>query len=142
MARLASVVGIAVTGVVHRFLPRSLLDLSGGPLLADKLLHVVPLLTIIDWLAFGPRGLATGTDVSKALVWPVLWLLATLALGPLVGWYPCPFLDIAILGLGTVLLGCLGVAVLFAVLSLGALALDHRLRRTSSPPADDDTMVR
>lgn len=107
-----------MTGVVQWLLLRRLLDLSGGPLLADKLLHVVaPLLTIIGWLAFGPRGRATRTDVSRALVRPVLWLLATLPLGPLVGWYPCPFLDIAILGLGTVLLGCLGVAVLFAVLS-------------------------
>ncbi|MDN5789819.1 MAG: Pr6Pr family membrane protein [Micrococcales bacterium] len=143
VARLASVVGIAVTGVVHWFLLRPLLDLSGGPLLADKLLHVaVPLLTVVGWLVFGPRGRATRADVWWALVWPVLWLLATLTLGPLAGWYPYPFLDAAVLGLGTVLLTCLGVAVLFVGLSLLAVTLDHRLRRTSSHPAADDTMVR
>lgn len=41
VARTAAVVGITVTGVVHFFLLRPLLDLDGAGWAADKLLHIV-----------------------------------------------------------------------------------------------------
>ncbi|MBC7639003.1 MAG: Pr6Pr family membrane protein [Rhodoferax sp.] len=46
--RLAAVVGIAVTGLVHFVLLRPLLDLDGADWAADKLLHmVVPVLALV-----------------------------------------------------------------------------------------------
>ncbi|WP_344063524.1 Pr6Pr family membrane protein [Terrabacter lapilli] len=54
---------------------------------------------------------------------------SALALGPFVGWYPYPFLDVAKIGYGWTLLNCALIAVLF--LGLGSLALwaDRRLSR-------------
>ncbi|MBN9373985.1 MAG: Pr6Pr family membrane protein [Cellulomonas sp.] len=128
VARLDAVVGITVTGVVHLVLLRPILHLAGVDWWADLLLHaVVPVLAVASWLVVGPRGRARPRDVWPALAWPVLWLVATLALGPAVRWYPYPFLDVATHGLAQVLLVCLVVAVLFVGLARGAVALDRRL---------------
>ena len=128
--RLASLVGITVTGLVAAVaLPPSALY-SPLNLLCDRLLHIaVPVLTLVGWVAFGPRGKAGRDDLLAALAWPVLWLASTLALGPVVGWYPYPFLDVARNGYGTVLLNCAVIAVLFLVLGALALWADRRLSR-------------
>lgn len=92
--RLAAVVGIAVTGIVHFVLLRPHLDLHGADQLADKLLHmVVPLLAVVGWAVFGPRPRIGLRDLRLALCWPVAWLAETLVVGWLSGWYPYPFLD-------------------------------------------------
>jgi hypothetical protein len=128
VVRLASIVGIAVTGVVHWFFLRPLLDLEGGSFLVDKLLHVVvPLLAVIGWLVFGPRRRVGRDDVLPALAWAIGWLALTLIAGPIADFYPYPFVDVDDLGLGRVLVNCLGVAVLFCALCVGALWLDRRL---------------
>ena len=126
--RLDAVLSIAVTGVVHWFLLRPILDLEGASYLADKLLHVVvPLLAVVGWLVFGPRGLLRGSDVPPALVWPIAYLLLILATGPISAWYPYPFLDVAEHGLGVVLLNSLGITVLFLAVAYGAVWADSRL---------------
>jgi hypothetical protein len=122
------VLAIAVTGVVHWFLLRPILDLEGASYVADKLLHVaVPLLAVIGWLVFGPRRLLLSSDVPPALVWPVAYLLLVLATGPIFDWYPYPFLDVAEHGLGVVLLNSLGITVLFLAIAYGAVWADARL---------------
>jgi hypothetical protein len=126
--RLDAVLAIAVTGVVHWFLLRPILDLEGASYVADKLLHVaVPLLAVIGWLVFGPRRLLLSSDVPPALVWPVAYLLLVLATGPIFAWYPYPFLDVAEHGLGVVLLNSLGITVLFLAIAYGAVWADARL---------------
>ncbi|GAA5020843.1 Pr6Pr family membrane protein [Terrabacter aeriphilus] len=135
--RLASLVGITVTGVVAAVaLPPSPLYTPLN-LLCDRLLHVVvPLLTFVGWLAFGPRERVSRDDVLPALAWPIVWLVSTLALGPLVDWYPYPFLDVGTIGLGATLLNCGVIALLFVALASCAVRADRRLSRpraTMSP---------
>ncbi|MEO7130218.1 MAG: Pr6Pr family membrane protein, partial [Dermatophilaceae bacterium] len=102
--RLASLIGITVTGIVAYLLLPPSPDYSTNSLLADRLLHIaVPVLAFIGWVVFGPRGRLHLRDVLPSLIWPVSWLVATLALGPLVDWYPYPFLNVADLGLIRVL---------------------------------------
>ena len=126
--RLDAVLGIAVTGVVHWFLLRPILDLEGASYVADKLLHVVvPLLAVIGWLVFGPRGLLARADIWPALIWPIGYLLLILATGPIFDWYPYPFLDVAEHGLGVVLLNALGITVLFLAVAFGMAWADRRL---------------
>ncbi len=134
--RLASVVGIAVTAVVHFFLLRPLLDLQGADWAADKLLHlVVPVLAILVWLLAGPRPAVERRDVVVALAWPVAWLAWTLAVGATAGWVPYPFLDAAAEGWGSVLVACVGVLVLMLVFFGAAVLVDRRLPATPAPPA-------
>lgn len=87
--RAAALVGITVTGLVHFVLLRPLLHLEGASWVADRMLHVlVPLLAVVGWLVTGPRPRAPWRDASFALLWPLAWLVWTLVVGVLTGWYP------------------------------------------------------
>jgi len=126
--RAAALVGITVTGLVHFTLLRPLLDLHGASWAADRLLHlVVPLLAVGGWLLAGPRPRTSWRDGLTALVWPVGWLVWTLAVGAVSGWYPYPFLDVGAKGAGPVTVTCAGVTALFLVLAAGLSALDRRM---------------
>ncbi len=127
VVRLDALIGITVTGLVHWFLLRPLLDLDGANWLADKLLHVaVPLLAVAGWAAFGPRPRISGRVVAAALLWPLAWLAWTLVVGGLTGWYPYPFLDVGEHGYGAVLATSAAVTALFLALCAGALYVDRR----------------
>jgi hypothetical protein len=132
LVRMATMVGITVTGVVHWFLLRPLLDLSGGSYVVDKLLHVVvPVLALVAWVVAGPRGQAARPQVLGALAWPLLWGALTLVRGSVTGWWPYPFIDVDELGWGRVLLNLLGVAVLFGACGFAFVAADRTLARRS-----------
>jgi hypothetical protein len=123
------VIGV-VGGVVHWFLLRPLLSLRGLDYLADKLLHVVvPLMALIGWILFGPRRRLDRLDLLTFLVVPVVWLAYTLIRGAMVGWYPYPFIDVAVHGYAAVSTTCLVIAALMFALATGALWLERRLQR-------------
>lgn len=134
--RLNAIVGIAVTGLVHWFFLRPLMNLNGADYLADKLLHVVaPLLAVIGWALFGPRGKADRSLLLPSLIYPIGWLAYTLVRGGFVDWYPYPFLDVNLHGYPRALLACAAVAVLLLAITWGAMRLDERLpgeRRTAA----------
>lgn len=130
VVRLASLIGITVTGIVAAIALPPSPNYTTGSLVCDRLLHiVVPALTFVGWLLFGPRGRITRDDLLPALIWPILWLAATLALGPFVDWYPYPFLNVGRIGLGRTLINCAVIAVLFLALAALALWADRRLSR-------------
>jgi hypothetical protein len=128
--RLAGFVGITVTGLVHFVLLRPLLSLEGADWVADKLLHMaVPALACIGWLVFGPRPRVEWREVRRALCWPLAWLVLTLVVGGLSGWYPYPFLDHREPdGVAGVAATSIGVTVLFLLLFWLARLWDRRAR--------------
>lgn len=128
--RLAGLLGITVTGVVHFVLLRPLLDLDGADWVADKLLHVaVPLLAIVGWAWFGPRPRVDGRAIKIALCWPVLWLAWTLVIGASSGWYPYPFLDHREeAGVEGVVVSIVGITAFLALLIALAASIDKRAR--------------
>lgn len=129
--RLAGVVGIAVTALVHVFLLRPLLDLEGADWAADTLLHVVvPVLAVAVWLIAGPRPSFRNRDVALAIVWPAVWLVWTLVVGELAGWVPYPFLDAAVQGWVSVGTRCVGVLALLLALSALVVGVDRTLPPT------------
>ena len=126
--RLDAVIAITVTGVIHFFLLRPLLQLEGADAAADLLLHViVPVLAFLGWLLFGPRPRIAGRTIGLALIWPVLWLGYTLLLGEINGWYPYPFIDVNELGYPRTLLNAAGVTLLFLALFGLAALVDRKL---------------
>ena len=136
VVRLASLVGITVTGIVAAIALPPSPNYTTGSLICDRLLHVVvPVLTFIGWVTFGPRGVVRREDLLPSLIWPVAWLVATLALGPSVGWYPYPFINADRIGLGRTLLNCAVIALLFLALAALARWADRRLT------GDRDTMA-
>lgn len=133
--RLAGVMGITVTGLVHFVLLRPLLDLHGADLVADRLLHMaVPTLAVLAWLLLGPRPRVDAGAVRAALAWPVAWLVVTLLVGRTTGWVPYPFLDADENGWGAVMVAVVGVTALVGALLAGFAALDRRLPAAPRDP--------
>ena len=129
---MATLVGIAVTAVVHWFFLRPILDLEGSSYVVDKLLHVVvPLLFVAAWVAVGPRRQTTRAEVLPMLLYPGLWGAYTLVRGSIVDFWPYPFMNVDKLGWGHVLLNLAGVAVLFGAFGLAFVAADRALARRS-----------
>ena len=126
--RLAALVMITVTGLVHWFLLRPLSTLAGVEAVGDVLVHVaVPLLTVSGWLVFGPRPRIEARTVAWSLAWPIGWLVYTLLVGALTGWYPYPFLDVAANGAGPVAITCGAIALLLTGLAWACWRLDRVL---------------
>ena len=128
--RLAAVIGITVTGVVHFLLLRPLLDLDGADYVADKLLHMaVPVLAALGWAVFGPRPRIDARAVRLALCWPLAWLAVTLVVGWVSGWYPYPFLDHREdEGATGVVVSSVGITVFFLLLLWAAALWDRRAK--------------
>ncbi len=132
--RLTGLIAITVTFIVFHTVLSGLLDLDSWAAFNNQLQHtVVPIMAIVGWLMFGPRGLT-----SKALVWwtvafPLLYIAFCAIRGPLASnWYPYPFADAHALGYLRVIINGLWVSLLFVGLAAGAHLLDRKLRRSPS----------
>jgi hypothetical protein len=117
IARVDALAGITIVGLVHWFLLHPLDDFHGALWITDTLVHiVVPILAVGCWLAFGPRRRITFRVVLTGLIWPLAWLIYTLVVGALTGWYPYFFLDVGESGAGVVAVYCVAILILlFAV---------------------------
>jgi hypothetical protein len=125
---LDAVVGIAVAGIVYNLVLAQTADPHGLHEVANVLCHMItPLLAVVGWLLFGPRGLVDRDVVLMSAVYPLAWLAFTLVRGAVIDWYPYPFVDVVAHGYARIAINCLVVAVLFVGLGFGALALDRRL---------------
>lgn len=134
VVRMATMVGIAITGVVHWFLLRPLLDLHGADAVVDKLLHVVvPLLAVLAWALADPHGRWGSREAGLALLWPIAWAAYTLLRGAVADWYPYPFLDVGELGWGRTLANIVGIAVLFTAVAFAFVGADRLLRGRDRP---------
>lgn len=124
---------ILLVGAVYHALLRGLLDLSGGAATADLLLHTVtPVLVLLWWIIFAPRG---GWDRRAPLVWalfPLAYFCYGLTRGALGGRYPYPFMNAATLGWPQTLLNGAAIAIAFVVAGYVLVGIDRRLSRAKS----------
>src|ERR1700712_259701 len=129
--RLTGIVGITVTFIVFHTVLSGLLDLESWAAFNNLLQHtVVPIMAIIGWLAFGPRGLTSRTTVWWTIAFPLLYITFTAIRGPLASdWYPYPFADVHALGYLRVIINGLWVSLLFLSIAAGAHWLEGRLQR-------------
>jgi hypothetical protein len=131
--RLTGLVAITVTGIVFHAVLARLLDLESWGLVANNLVHtVVPVMAVLGWLMFGPRGLTSRRVVWLSVLFPIAWLIFVLIRGPIVHFYPYPFVDVIKLGYVRVLINCVWVSVLYLGLAAGFTALDTRLARAGA----------
>jgi hypothetical protein len=126
--RLIGLVAITVTGVVYHVALASLFDLDGIHQLGNQLVHtVVPLLTVVGWLIFGPRGYTSRRAVWLSLLYPACWLAFTLIRGAVIHWYPYPFIAVSVIGYGKAILNSFWVSLLLLGVAAGAAGLDSHL---------------
>ncbi len=120
VARLDTLAGISITGLVHWFLLHPLDNFHGWQWASDTLTHVVvPILAVACWLVFGPRRRISLRVVLAGLIWPLAWLFYTLVVGAVTGWYPYFFLDVRETGAGGVTVYCVAILILWFIVSCG-----------------------
>jgi hypothetical protein len=108
---------------------------------SDTLVHIiVPVLVVLGWVVFGPRRRISIRVVLLGLIWPVLWLLYTLIVGRITGWYPYFFLDLGQTAPGVVALYCAAILILLLVVSCVFWIGDRWLagRQPSEVARDED----
>lgn len=133
--RLASVVGITVTGIVYSTVLAKIHEPDGtAETFVNTLVHyVVPIMMVVGWLAFGPRPRIDRNAVLGSVLSPALWLIYTFVRGAIWRWYPYPFLDVVTHGYPRVILNALLVTIVLAAVG-GTYALGDR-RLFAVPPS-------
>ncbi len=124
------VLAILLVGVVYMTLLRGLLELSGGALLADTLLHkVTPVLVTLWWLAFAPKRRLQWKHPLRWALFPLLYLPYALIRGKVEGLYAYPFINLDRLGVEVVTFNAVAIAAAFLLAGLALVALDKVLPR-------------
>ncbi len=91
--RAAATLYITITGIVYAALLAHQ-DVGLTAVWVNDVLHrVVPLVLILDWILFDPWPRTSRSSALSWLAGPLAYLAYSLLRGPIVQWYPYPFLD-------------------------------------------------
>ncbi len=121
--RGAATLYMTVTGIVYVLLLRGV-DVQTPEPWNSVLHYLMPVVMLLDWLAFPPRRVPAYRRALWWLAYPVAYLLYSLVRGAVVDWYPYPFLDPAD--------GYPGVLVVSAAMLLVAAGLVWALLRAAA----------
>ncbi|MBY6679793.1 Pr6Pr family membrane protein [Rhodococcus sp. BP-316] len=120
--RGAATTYMVITGIVYAVL-LSNVDVQIQDAWTNSVLHrIVPVLIVLDWILAPPRRRSAESGPVLWLVFPVVYGVYSLIRGPIVEWYPYPFLDPRERGYGPL---AIGLAVLVVAFLLIALAVDR-----------------
>mgnify|MGYP000885581786 CR=1 FL=1 len=129
-----SMMNLTVTMLVAHFLLKDTFTMSGIKNFSVDLLHyVVPILALVDWLLYDPKGMIRGTSPLLWAVAPLLYFVYAIIaaqIGDGIGYgsrYPYPFMDADLLGWGQVLINVAGLTVAFIALGYVFLGVDRIL---------------
>ena len=144
LLRMTGLISITVTFVVFHVVLSRLLDLDGWAQAANQFQHTItPILAIVGWLCFGPRGLTSRRTVLWSTIFPLAYFAFSMIRGPFAShWYPYPFIDVKAMGYVPVLVNAIWIAVLFIGVGAGASALDNKLPGLGIPTEGKDRLER
>ena len=90
---------------------------------------LLPVLYILDWLIFSPKGSMSFRHVPYWSAYPIAYGLFNLIRGQITGFYPYPFLDVPTLGLNAVSLNMLGFTLFYTIGGVIFICLGRILSR-------------
>ncbi|RVQ66975.1 hypothetical protein EKN06_08495 [Croceicoccus ponticola] len=126
---LALVTAIAMVALVYHAILADLQTFTGLNMVTDQGFHtVIPILTLLWWVAFGGRLAAGWRDLVWVLPWPIAYCAVALVRGAASGVYPYPFLDLPKIGWTALLINVVGLAIAFLITGGFILGI-ARLRR-------------
>jgi hypothetical protein len=85
----------------------------------------MPILYIIDWLIFAEKQPIFYKHLPYWLIFPAVYGVTSIIRGLLTNVYPYPFLNVAELGIGSVLFNMFGLVAVFAVVGPVFIAVAH-----------------
>lgn len=128
--RLDALLMITITAIVYQVLIAPSVDVEGWSLLTDPILHIVtPLLTVVVWVVWGPRGWTSARLVPLALIVPLAWIAWMLLRGTVVDAYPYGFANVTELGYVSVSLTLVVILVFGLLVAATYWGVDVLLRR-------------
>jgi hypothetical protein len=121
---------IVTVGVVYHLVLAQLWEPTGLVWLADHFVHtIVPALMFFWWLGFADKRSARWSDAAVCVVWLLAYCAYALVRGEFSRFYPYPFLDVATLGFGRVMLNSIGLALAIFVFGVVLTAYARRTIR-------------
>lgn len=116
--RGAATIYMTVTGVTYSLLLRNVEVDTAVPWVNLVLHYIIPIVMIVDWLIDLPPFRIRVGSAMVWLIYPILYLAYSLLRGPLVDWYPYPFLDPRPEGYVPVIITSIGIAIGGLILAL------------------------
>ena len=131
MVRGAAVVYMSLTGIVFALLLADIqADLQLTTPWVDTVLHrIMPVAVVLDWLLAPPRSKLTYRRSALWLLFPLVYLAYSLIRGPIVDWYPYPFLDPDTDGVTGIVLNAIGIFVCVSLLAAATTWVGNTMRR-------------
>jgi hypothetical protein len=131
--RLSGLLMITVTAIVYQVLLAPTATVVGWSRLTDPILHVItPILTVVVWAVWGPRGWISRREVPLALVVPLAWIVWMLARGAVVDAYPYGFANVEDLGYASVATTLLMILVFGLLVAAAYWGLERLLSRRTT----------
>jgi hypothetical protein len=139
-----TMMAITVTLLVAHFILGTRFTMDGSLSLTLIFTHyVVPLMTIADWLLFDPKGLLSWKSPLLWTIGPLVYFVYAMIaarIGNGIGYggsrYPYPFMDVDVLGWGTVLLWLAGLVAFFVALGYLWVLADKGLAKIGTKHRD------
>jgi len=129
----AITVNIIIVGATYNAILRALWNPQGMQRVVDELLHlVIPIMFLIFWLLFVPKGRLKWGNIFLWTVYPIAYLIVILIRGAFSGYYPYPFVDVVKLGYPHVLLNSCAVAIAFILVALVLIGIDKLMSKRSA----------
>ncbi|MFE5672827.1 Pr6Pr family membrane protein [Agromyces sp. NPDC056523] len=128
LVRACAVTYMATTFVVYNLLLREIsLDQATTVPWSNEILHVwAPLYVVADWVLAPGRHRIPWARLWTIALFPLAWAVYSLIRGPIVGWYPYPFLNPAQeAGYGGVAVYVIAIAAFILLVGAGVLALSR-----------------
>lgn len=127
----AVTVYIAIVGTVYQLVLRPLWDPQGLQKIVDELLHsFTPLYFLLFWLSYVPKLTLQWQNIFPWLLFPLCYLIIILLRGAVADYYPYPFVNVAQLGYGKVLLNCGIMLMAFLLFSVLLISVGKRSKKT------------
>ncbi|ERJ57962.1 Pr6Pr family membrane protein [Sphingobacterium paucimobilis] len=123
---------IFIVGLVYNVALRFLWQPQGFARFTDELLHsVIPLLVLFYWWRSPEKEMLRWKYILVWLIYPLIYLLYTLAHGAITGFYPYPFVDVNALGITMVLVNCGVVGAVILLFSALLIWIGRRSKPTN-----------
>jgi hypothetical protein len=134
--RGAVTLSMTLVGVVYGLLQSGYTaELQTAVIWVDNVVHrIMPLVVFADWLIDPPRARLDYRTALPWLAYPLVYVVYTLIRGPIVDWYPYPFLDPDRAGgYPGVFACCVGIAIGVAIFTWVIVAAGNRGRAEPAP---------
>ena len=144
LVRGAVTLYMVITGIIYAVLLANI-DVGVADPWTNNVVHrIMPVVLLLDWILAPPRRRISESRSLMWLLFPLMYGIYTLVRGPIVDWYPYPFLDPREQGYIALAIGLVVLSVAFALMALAVNALGRlagRWRHGSDSIESDSTTV-